>query len=305
MTAAVYRGYDQEALDRQLNLRARHPDHPDYFERWARASAEVRRTRDCRLDLAYGQSAGQRLDLFPAATPSPGGTPLLAFIHGGYWQSLDKGDFSYLAPPYLDAGIAFASLNYDLAPAARIEEMVDQVRRALAWLYRNAGDHGLDAERLFVAGHSAGGHLAVLALHSDWRDLHDLPRDLVKGACSVSGLYDLEPVRLSYHQEILAIEAVAVERHSPIRQRSRPAGPLICAVGSDESEIFLQQQEDYLAACRGGGLLCTEVPLPGRHHFDAVDSFGDPDHPLFTAVKALILEGKPAVSADRRVQGSA
>ena len=209
MSEYLYRGMDREEIDRQLNLRARWPEHEEYFARWARESAKARARLEARLDLAYGASEGRRLDIFPVpAAPRP--APLMAFLHGGYWQSLDKGDFSYLAPAYVEAGIAFASLNYDLAPKVGVGEIVAQTRAALLWLARNGTEHGVDPERIFVAGHSAGGHLAVMALMTDWPAeagaAGGIPADLVKGACSVSGVYDLEPLRLSYHQEILGLD---------------------------------------------------------------------------------------------------
>lgn len=291
MTGKVYRDYDQAALDAQFNLRARWPEHTEYFARWAEDSAALRRRLGGHLDLAYGPSAGQKLDLFvPAAVAAP---PLLAFIHGGYWQSLDKGDFSYLAAPYLEAGIAFASLNYDLAPEVSVEEILRQVRAALAWLYRHAGDFGADPARLHVAGHSAGGHLTAMAMATDWRALSGdgsaLPEDLVKGGCSVSGVYELEPLRLSYQQAVLDLTPDMARRLTPLGDLPRRAGPLILAVGSEETEEFLRQQNDYAAAWRQAGLALQVVELPGGNHFSAIDAFGAADHPLFAAVSSMVL----------------
>lgn len=289
MAEQGYRGLAREEIDRQLNLRARWPEHATYFERWAAESAAVRDGRPAHLDRAYGPSAGQRLDVFPAAERSSGGAPLLAFIHGGYWQSLDKSDFSYLAPPFVDAGLAFASINYDLAPTVRMPEIVAQVRRALAWLYRNARDLGVDPDRIAVAGHSAGGHLAVVAMATDWRaEGEDLPADLLKGGCSVSGVYDLRPIALSYQQEVLRLDEASVAAFSPLRHVPRRAGPLICAVGSEETEEFLVQQAAFVEAWRAAGLAATVVHLPGRQHFSAVDALGEDDHPLHAAVRDLL-----------------
>ncbi len=320
MGQKIYRDYDQDALDRQLNLRARWPEHPEYFARWARDSATARTRLAGDLDLVYGPTPGQRLDLFPADGPQAGpragpqagpaagedpdgsGAPLLAFIHGGYWQALDKSDHSALAPPFVAAGIAFASLNHDLAPGVGLAEIVRQIRAALVWLFENAARLGVDPDRLYVAGHSAGGHLAAMALATDWareaRGPGDLgpgdlvPGDLVKGACLVSGLYELEPIRLSYHQEVLGLGDEAVETLSPLRLRPRGARRLVCAVGAEETEVFIGQQAELAAAWRAAGLAPRVVDLPGRNHFSAIDALGEPDHPLHAAVREMILGGR-------------
>ncbi len=289
MAQVLYRGMDRAEIDRQLNLRARWPDHEAHFARWSRESAQVRARLDCRLDLAYGQSPGCRLDVFPAPG-APG--PLLAFIHGGYWQSLDKGDFSYLAPAFIEAGIAFASLNYDLAPSVRLNEIVAQTRRALAWLHGEAADLGFDPAHIFVAGHSAGGHLAVMAAsQAGMGAAPELPAGLIKGTCSISGVYDLRPVRLSYHQDVLDLSLDEAETLSPMLQVPAQAGPLICAVGSEETEEFLVQQDELVEAWRAGGLSARAIDLPGRQHFSAVDALGEKDHPLFRAVRAMVVGG--------------
>ncbi|MFQ6018293.1 MAG: alpha/beta hydrolase [Kiloniellaceae bacterium] len=294
MAATVYRDWHQGELDRQLNLRARWPEHGEFFARWARDSEAVRARLGGHFDLAYGASEGETLDLFPAARQGPA-APLLAFLHGGYWQGLDKGDFSYLAPAFLASGVAFASLNYDLAPKVSIADIVGQIRNALSWLARNAGAYGLDAHRIFVAGHSAGGHLAVMALVTDWSAQAgargDLPADLVKGACSVSGIYELEPLRLSYHQPVLKLDPETVRVLSPIRCSPARAGPVICAVGSAETEEFLRQQDEFVATWRARDLAVRVVELPGLHHFSAIEALGDPRQPLFVALRELILGG--------------
>ena len=285
--APIFRDYDQAALDIQMNLRARWPEHPEFFQRWARASAAVRARLKGRLDLAYGDSAAETLDLFPAEGAQP--SPLLAFIHGGYWQALDKSDYSYLAPAFLDQGAAFASLNYALAPQTRIGEMIDQIRRALIWLHRQAGAYNIDPRRIVVAGHSAGGHLAAMALSTDWpAEASDLPKDLLAGGCSVSGIYDLEPVRLSYHSEILDIPAAESPGWSPLHNLPPAAPPLVLAVGAEETDEFLHQQRDYAEAWIRRGLTLREVPLPGLHHFSAVDALGEPGHPLCVAVQQML-----------------
>ena len=289
MASPLYRDYDQKALDAQLNLRARWPEHEDYFARWASSSAATRAAQPCQLDLVYGDAAGERLDLFlpPGASEA---APLLLFIHGGYWQSLDKSDFSYLAPAFLESGIAFASLNYDLAPAVPVEQMVEQVYRSLGWLHQNGSDLGIDISKLFVSGHSAGGHLAAMTLIEGWTGRCGLPADLVKGVCAVSGVYELEAIRLSYHQAVLQLDPIVVPRISPLRLRPAGTGGLICAVGDEETDEFQVQQSELVAAWREVGQDIREVDLFGRNHFTAVDALGERDHLLFAAVRDLILE---------------
>ncbi len=285
-TGKVFLDYDQDALDGQLNLRARWPDHQAIFERWARDSAAARRHGRSELDVAFGPREGERLDLFLPQGRGP--FPTIAFIHGGYWQSLDKGDFSYLAPAYLDEGIAFVSLNYTLAPAATIATMTDQLRRAIVFLHGKAADFDLDRDRLFIAGHSAGGHLATLLSDADWLEGYGLPAKSIKGGCSVSGVYDLEPIRLSYHQPIVRIDRGDVEGLSPLRAVPRQAAPLICAVGADETEEFLRQQTAVVAAWRAAGHQVGDMVLDGLHHFTVIDTFGRPGHPLFDAMVAMM-----------------
>ncbi|TPQ33153.1 alpha/beta hydrolase, partial [Cupriavidus pinatubonensis] len=156
---SVYRNFNQEGLDQQYNVRAGIPGFQDIFRGWEKTSAEFRRAHPVRENLAYGPNIKQALDFFPANTKD---RPLLVFIHGGYWQSLDKSDFSYIAAPYLRHDINVAVVNYRLAPDVSMGEIVGDNRGAVAWLYRNAGELGCDANRIFVSGHSAGGHLTAM-----------------------------------------------------------------------------------------------------------------------------------------------
>ena len=268
MPDSRYQEMGQSEIDRQMNLRARCPEHGEYFERWANDSAAARERLVAHLDLAYGDSEGETLDLFPDPARSEP-TPLLAFIHGGYWQGLDKGDFSYLAPPFVEAGIAVASINYDLAPKVRVGEIVGQVLKAIAWLAEAAPAYGIDPERIFVAGHSAGGHLTAVAM----------AEASVKGGCSISGVYELEVVRLSFLQEVLNLDPETVRTMSPLRNLPERAGPLICAVGSEETEEFLLQQDEMVAAWRDVGLDVRVVDLPGRPNRYRAFAGDHPDHP--------------------------
>ena len=274
-----------EQLDRQYNARAAIPDHPRIFERWRVESSAARAVLRCEPDYYFGTSPAESLDLYPAATRI---APLLVFIHGGYWRSLDKQDFSFLAPAFVRTGVAVAMPNYGLAPATSIEEMVRQMLRAFAWMYRTLPQLGIDTQRIVVAGHSAGAHLAAMMLAADWpRWSSDLPRNLLKGAVCVSGIYDLLPlVRTPFLRPDLNLDDKTARRVSPIRYRPGLAIPLITAVGADESEEFRSQNR----LIREAWPHCfrRDLPLPGRHHLASVEALGDPAHPLFHATLRLL-----------------
>lgn len=272
---------DRAALDAQFNLRARHPEYQRYFDHWEHGSASVRGRITAHLELAYGDTPGQRLDAFPATTP---GAPLLVFIHGGYWQFLDKAFFSAFAEPWVQAGAAAVSVNYDLAPAVSVPDIVEQARRAVAWCHAHAADWGADPARLYVAGHSAGGHLTAMVVATDWR-ARGLPEDAVKGGCAISGLYDLEPVRHSYLNEALHLDAATARDNSPLDLSPRAGVPFIAAVGSAETQVFREQNACLVEAWRARGAVCTELTLPGRNHYTAVDALTEPDSALYGALR--------------------
>nr|WP_316639532.1 alpha/beta hydrolase [uncultured Roseateles sp.] len=230
---------DPAWLDAQYNNRARVADSADIFQRWQHASALSRERSPCRLDLAYGDGPDERLDLFAAPRA---GAPVLVFLHGGYWRSLDKADHSFVAPPFVADGALVVVPNYSLCPAVSMDRILLQAAQALAWTYRNATLYGGDPQRIVVIGHSAGGQLAAMLLCCLWPLLgQDLPDDLVKGAMSISGLHDLEPLRRSpYLQGDLRLTPALVRKLSPVKLPA-PTAPLYALVGGLESEEFLRQ----------------------------------------------------------------
>jgi len=278
---ALYRNYDKAGLDAQYFLRARVPEHPEYFRRWKEESEAVRKSRPCRLDVRYDVEA---IDVFPAAkTPAP----CLLFIHGGYWQALDKSDFSYIVPAFQDAGVAVAVVNYPLAPQVNVDDIVPENRAAVAWLHRNARDYGIDPARIHVSGHSAGGHLTAMVLETDWATF-GLDHNPVRGACAISGLFDLEPIRLCYLNDVLGLDAAEAERNSPLHHLPKRSGPLILSVGSVETDEFLRQQAEFAAAWRKAGLPLEVADQPGDHHFSVVDRLAQPKSLLHQAVMRQI-----------------
>ncbi|MFG6490357.1 alpha/beta hydrolase [Roseateles sp. BYS78W] len=266
-------------FEAQYDNRKRVADSAEVLKRWAEASALVRRHANCRLDLRYGADPGQTLDVF---TPDPafagGFAPVLVLIHGGWWRSLDKSDYSFLAASFTDEGALVVVPNYDLCPDVRIEHIAMQLTEAVAWAWRHAAEHGGDPSRIVLLGHSAGGHLATMLSCCDWKRVaRDLPRRLVQGTMSVSGVHDLAPLlRVPFLQNDLRLDAAAVRRLSPVHFPA-PAVPqtLFALAGAQESEEFRRQNRLIRDAWGARAVpVCEE--LPGCNHYTVLHDLADP-----------------------------
>ena len=282
--ATVYRGMTPAELEHEYNFRARIPEHTDFIARWAADSAGMRARLRGRLDVAYGPHPRQRIDLFPAGE----GAPLFVFIHGGYWRGLSKDEFSFLADLFVGDGVAVATIGYGLCPDVTLEELTGHVRDAVRWLAAHAGEHGADAGRMVLSGHSAGGHLTAEMLSTDWT-AYGLPRDLIKGGIGIAGIYDLEPVRHTSVQEQLKLDAESARRASPIHHvPAPPAPPLVLAVGGDGTDEEKRQQTAYAEAWRAAGNDVEEIVVPHAHHFSVVDRLADPASRLYRAAMRML-----------------
>ena len=263
-------------VEREYNNRALVPDHPAYFERWERDSGYVRSTLPARLDLAYGPDARHRVDLFPATHPR--GT--LVFVHGGYWRSLDKDLFSWLAAPFVAAGIGVAMPRYRLVPAVSIEQVVDDVVAATNWLFEHGPAHGMAMERVAMSGWSAGGHL-VAALFAAPRERLRFDPACIVGGVPVSGLYDFEPLRhFSFNSEF-RLDPAAVARLNLADKRPTVTAPLVVVAGAEESSEFRRQAQLLAGAWRGQ--VRSLLLLPGLNHFSVVDALAERGQPLHDA----------------------
>ena len=286
----IYRGYGQDALNAQYDLRPLWPDVPEVIAHRENESARVRNRIPGRLDIAYGDGPGEILDVFPPSNRR-GGSPALIYIHGGYWQLSDKSDTSYIAPAFLDAGISFVTLNYTLAPRGTLEQMVDECRRAIVWIWRNADEIAVDRNRLFLAGHSAGGHLTAMMLTTNWTDVDsEMPRNPIKGACALSGLYDMEPIRLCFVNDVLGLTPDDVPHNSPLYLDPLVDVPLILSVGEIETDEFKRHQTELYAAWSAKGLAVEEIPAPDCHHYTIVGHFGDAETALHRAMIDMMRE---------------
>ncbi len=276
----IYRDYTREELDAQYNVRARVPDFQDYFDRFAREGQAARQTNPHLADLPYGEDALQSIDFFPGRS---NGRPLLVFIHGGYWRSLDKHQFSHLALPYLEHDINVALINYRLAPQARMGDIAADCGRALRLLHAKAAALHVDANAIWLMGHSAGAHLACL--------IAALRAAPVRGVCALSGLYDLEPIRLSYLNEALHLSPSDVQQASPV-QLAMPDGvrAVLCA-GGQESEEFLRQRDVYAASLRQSGHQVEVVEAPQANHLSIIDVAAAGQSAFTRTVVRMMLDG--------------
>lgn len=264
--------------DRQYNARAMIPDHAQIFERGRKRSEEARASLPGRLDIPYGSSPAEKLDIFPAEGRSEA---LLVFIHGGYWRSRDKSDFSYLAPAFNRRGVTLALPNYGLCPKVGIEDIVKQNLLAVAWLWHYGARYGVNPGRLYVAGHSAGGHLAAMMLAARWNTyMPELPYNLVKGGLAISGIYDLEPlVHAPFVNQDLKLDQALARRLSPVNIPPATTAPLFTAVGGDESEEFKRQ--NALIARTWRYAFAGDIPMPGCNHLTVLERLADPNSALF------------------------
>jgi arylformamidase len=266
--------HDPAWLDRMYNNRALVPAHATHFARWAEASQDAREAHACETDLAYGEGPMETLDVFPASRPD---SPVVVFIHGGYWRSLDKSDHSFIAPAFKNPGACVFIPNYALCPAVTIPQITLQMVHALAWIWRHARRYGGDPARIHVVGHSAGGHLAAMLLNCRWAEVGaDLPPDLVKGALSISGLYDLEPImHVPFLQDSLRLNPEQVALASPALLPAPRHGVLYTVAGGEESAEFIRHNK-LIRQAWGKQVVPVCETIPGRNHFSVLEDLTAP-----------------------------
>ncbi len=259
-------------LDQDYSPSSLVEDVPALLRAYATRSALARAELAFRT-LRYGPDETTALDFFPTAGR---GAPLLAYVHGGYWQEMSRSDFSFPALGLVPAGGAYAALGYGLAPEHTLDEIVASVRRGLRWLVDHAAELGVAPDRIHLAGSSAGAHLVAMAL------LDGAPS--VTGAVLASGVYDLEPIRHTYVNAALGLSAADAARNSPIRHLPRRLPPLLLVRGEHETGAFDRQQGAFAHAVTGRAGAVAEMVVPGRNHFDLTFDLTDPASALGRAV---------------------
>lgn len=286
-----YRGFSKEALEREYSPSSCIPDIQPFLDRYSTLSREVREalsaTSQCKLGLRYGTQPGQTLDLFIPSAEHDNKPPLHVFIHGGYWQQLDKSDSSFGALSFVQAGVAYCAINYTLAPTANLDEIVGEVRSAIAWLYSHAAELGFSEEQIYLSGSSAGAHLAAMAMGTRWQD-YAVPSDVIKGVCAVSGIYDIEPIRQTYINEPLDLTEQQVLGNSPLFHTADHPCPVLIAYGANETQEFKRQSIDYAAVLESRGVDVSVHEIADKNHFDVILELADPDSVLWALTFELI-----------------
>jgi len=280
----LYREFaTQDEIDAQYDVQKAVTDFSlDFFPT---NSAKARSELDCKLNVPFGPTLAEHLDIFPAAQPN---APILVFIHGGYWRMLSSKEFSFVAYGPVSAGVTVVVTNYEICPKVTIDEIVRQSRASVAWVYNNAATFGGDRERIYVSGHSAGGHLTAMLMATEWEQDYGLPKTIIKGGCAISGLFDLMPFPYSWLQPSLQLTWYQVLRNSPILHLPKQAPPLIVTCGGEESAEFLRQSQDFLTAWKAKGLKGEYLALPGMNHFTASVGFLKADSILCSAILKMM-----------------
>ena len=271
----VFLDYDQVELDAAYDQTAYAPLEGQILQRLVSLSAAAQKQLGAPQRESYGPSEIEKLDIYRTARAK---APIFVFIHGGAWRGGKAAGYAYAAEMFVKAGAHYVALDFvnvketggDLRP------MAAQVRSAIAWIYQNAARFDGDAQRLYIAGHSSGGHLCAVALTTDWQQEFKLPADAVKGGLCMSGLYDLEPVRLSSRSSYVHITDEIEQALSPARHIDRLRAPIIVTYGGNETPEFQRQNRDFAAAVKGAGKPIELVAASDFNHFEMVESLGNP-----------------------------
>jgi arylformamidase len=314
-----YKGFRQDELEYQFNPRVSVPEFPELSKVRAALSRKVRESAKSWLDVPYGKSPREKLDIY-AADPStrapafaggsrsgfrpmdvlegatglpvglhkPGG-PVFVYLHGGYWRGGNKEDNCNFAPTFTACGATVVLVEYDLCPQVTVSDILGETRSAVAWIYRNIARYSGDPGKIHLAGASAGGHLTAMALAYDW-EKQDLPRDIIKGALVMSGVYDLDMVmRISVQEEVRLTPEMARE-NDPFLHPPLARCPILVAVGGAEPKGWQQMSEDYFNYCKARGLSVEYLVVPGANHYTVPEQFLDESSSLTqAALKQMIL----------------
>jgi arylformamidase len=272
----VWLDLDQAELDAAYDQTVWAPNREELLKRYADGSEAVRARLGAPRRYAYGPSPVEGLDVY---TTPRAGAPIKVFIHGGAWRAGLARNYAFAAELFVRAGAHFVVPDFAWVQDVdgSLLPMAEQVRAAVAWVYRNAQSFGGDPDRLYVSGHSSGAHLAAVVLTTDWRRRFDLPPDLVKGGLCSSGMYDLAPVRLSARSAYVKFTDEMVDALSPHRHLDQLTAPVVVTYGAQESPEFQRQARDFAAAVEAVGKPVRLLVGEGYNHFEMIETLGSPD----------------------------
>ena len=264
--------HDSDYLHQQYLPSMTVPDAEALLQDSARRSANVRKRLDGELNLPYGDSPGQVLDIFPGSSTDG---PVFIFIHGGYWRAshVTRSVYSHIAAPLVKAGATVVMPDYDLCPDVRISDISMQIQQMMRWVYHNIQSYRGDPNRIHVAGHSAGGQLTGMLMSTDW-GRYTMPADLIKGTVMLSGLFDIEPHRHTALQKDIRLTADEANAMSPLKQSPHYHGSSILAVGENEPDLFHWQSLQYAAYLRQHHIRAEYLSTPDDNHFTITDRLG-------------------------------
>jgi arylformamidase len=271
----VWLDMDQKELDDAYDQRVYAPNIETVLKRCVRNSELVRERLGVPKRLAYGPTAIEAVDVFTTRTAN---APVHVFVHGGAWRTGFARDYQYPAEMFVNAGAVFVAPDFVNVTqnGGDLLGMADQVRRSVAWVYKNAKSFGGDPERLFVSGHSSGGHLAGVLLTTDWQKDFGLPANVIKGGVSGSGMYDLKPVRLSARSSYVKFTDEVEEKLSPQRHLDKLVAPVALVYGTDETPEFQRQSRDFAAAVKAAGKPVSLSVMEDYNHFEVMEQLANP-----------------------------
>jgi arylformamidase len=282
----VYKQYDQTTLDRQYNNRLQVPEYAIHLQRWEDTSREAQKKFKGVHDIAYGDHERERLDIYPSSRKN---AKTLVFIHGGYWQKFDKTLFQFVAEAFLPYEFTVVLITYPLTPLVSLDTIVASCKKAVRWIHANIHQYNGDQDELYVAGHSAGGHLATMLISAGWQHSSTpFHTGLVKGVCAMSGLFDLEPIRLSEINEVIKLDEQAASGNSPVHLMPVCPCPVFIAVGNNESDEFIAQSEALYFSWQKYHVPMELLRLPSINHYSMVESFVDKNSSLHAAMLRLM-----------------
>lgn len=283
---AVFLDYDRAALDAQYDNRRKVADFQRHFDAWARDGERARALPGARIGVRYGERERETLNVFPAGA----GAPVVVYVHGGYWMLLSAAASDYVALGLVPHGVAVVNVEYTLMPAVRMDTVVAQVRAAIAWTFANAASFGGDPGRVWIAGHSAGGHLTAMAALTDWAAQPGVPAGLrPRGGLSISGLHDLEPIRQCYLNDTLRMDAAEAARNTPLAAAPPVDGDWTVMVGAAEGPEYLRQAVALGAAWGSDERRRVRMEVVGgADHFSIVAPFADPASAMSRRVAAMV-----------------